>query len=145
MAEICVRVHDKVNDDFYLNTRCTKRFDVIEVLPDGSNWGNDPLSLPFYRIVKLPNISVVEASALLAAEVDIDPLSPSRTLQRRAFRLDLANITIPQAVRNFVADDSRAQPTITFNIGVTAFRALKVSKASIADPAVIGSPSNVIG
>jgi hypothetical protein len=138
MCEVLVRVRDKVNEDFYRDTKCTKRGDVIVVAPDGWPWGNDELTLPFWRIVKLPNISVSEASTLLAPEVDTDPANPSKTLQRRAFKLDLSNVNLPQAVIDFLKDGTRSSPSITLNVGVAGFRALKVQKQPVADPAVIG-------
>jgi len=138
MAEVVLRVQDKVNDDFYLNTKCTKRGDIIAVLPDGSDWGSDVRTLPFYRIIKLPNVSVVEASAMLATELDSDGNNPSRTLQRRKFRLDIETAGLPAAFLTFLADNTRAAPAFTISLSVAQFRARKLVKAVIIDPAVIG-------
>lgn len=139
MAEILLRVHDKVNDDLYLDCKCTKRGDVIVVSPDGWNWGTEERSLPFYRIVKMPGVSVAAAQAFLGRELDTDPTNPSRTLQRRAFRFNIEHASLPTAFASYLADDTRASATFT----LAAFKdhhlaAVKSGKSRIADPGVIG-------
>lgn len=143
MAELLIRIRDKVNKDFYFNARCTKRGDVILVKPDGWMWGVMELSHPDARIVKLPNIPLAEARAFLGREPDTDPFNPSRTLQPRAFKLDLDNL--PSAAKVFIADDERRNPAVTLSITVTQLRALKLAKPRIQDPAVIGEPAGVLG
>jgi hypothetical protein len=141
MAELLVRVTDKVNpDDFYLNTKCTKRGDVIVVQPDGWAWGAMELSAPFWRIIKHSDLTVTEARALLAPELDTDPQHPSRTLQRRKFWLNLFKDAFPVALKNWLADDTRAVPMLDLTpvFSLTNFRGLKEEKPPIDDPNVIG-------
>jgi hypothetical protein len=143
MAELLVRIADKVNSDFYMNTKCTKRGDVIVASPDGWPWGKEELSLPFYRIFKIPALPLAEAQALCAPELDTDPAHPSRTLQRRAFRLDIDNVIIPAALKAFLLDNTRANPTFTVNLTLAQIRSLKIVKPVIADPAIIGASPNI--
>lgn len=159
MAELLIRVTDKINSDFYLNTKCTKRGDVIVARPDGWNWGKDELSLPFWRIVKIPAMDLATAESFLAPEVDADPKQPSKTLQRRVVKFDLDNVNLPDAFKQCIADDKRAVPFLVLkelpqNVSdpqkeaafpASDFAANKVVKQPISDPAVIGSDAAVIG
>lgn len=56
MAEILLRVVDKTNDDKQLDAQCSKRGDVIVVMPDGWAWGREELKSDVWRIVKLPGV-----------------------------------------------------------------------------------------
>lgn len=140
MAELLIRVTDKVNPEFYKNTKCTKRGDVIVVHENGWPWGRDELTAPFWRIVKHDELSVSEASAFLAPQFDTDPQHPSRTLLRRAFKLNLDAAGLPAAVRTFLADNERAVPIldITPFVTIDQIRALKIMKSPVEDPNVIG-------
>lgn len=135
MAELLVRVVDKVNDDPYLDVQCTKRGDVIVVQPDGWVWGAEELKNPDWRIVQAPNISVSAATAFLGPELDTDPQRPSRVLQRRAFKLDLS--LLPAKWTAWLADDSRTQAKRLFSGTGAQVLALKVAKPALADPNVI--------
>ncbi len=99
-----------------------KQGDVIEVKPDGWGWGQCELGIsvpgnphgnhPFFRVIKLPNVTVAQASNMLAPEVDVDPQNPSPYLQYRARFLDRTKIP-NGAFKTHVLDDLRAQQTIT--------------------------------
>lgn len=89
MAELLVRVVDKVGADIYQDAQLTKRGDVIAVCEDGAPWGTEDLANPEWRIVRVPGVAAERFMGLLTPELPIDPEQPSRTLQRRAFRLDL--------------------------------------------------------
>lgn len=129
MAELLVRVVDKVNEDFYLNCQCTKRGDVIVAVPDGWLWGKEELRDPQYRIIVMPGLSLGDAQSMTAPEFDKDPNTPSKTLKRRAFRLDLDALATTKAIADYLADASRTQPSIklvelvkdegTFDVPVT--------------------------
>lgn len=134
MAELLVRVVDKINDDPYLNAQCTKRGDVIVVMPDGWGWGKQELTNPEWRIVKLPGVSVSEASTFLGPEFDTDPLNPSRMLQRRAFRLDVDALPDPKGQ---MADHKRKNPLHKVNLTGGQLIALKHKKPALADPNVL--------
>lgn len=134
MAELLIRVKDKINAvDYYKNFQCTKRGDVIVACPDGWNWGNDELSDPQYRIVKIPSLPLIDAQALTTPEQETDPVRPSRTLQRRGFKLNLDDPSLPQAFQDFIKDDSRKQQTINLSLTKQQVLAIKVKKAAIAD------------
>lgn len=132
MAELLVRKINKVNSDFYLNTKCFKAGDVISIQPDGGPWGNDDLNDTVnHTIIKLPKVSVSEASYLMTPEIDVDPKNPSKTLQRRAFHLDLTKPIF-------------AGPSAAFaNLTVSQLTPLSVQKVAVADPAVFGESANI--
>lgn len=137
MAEILIRVRDKVNTDPYLDSHCLKRGDVVSVVPDGWAWGPEELTAPYWRIVKLPRVSVNAVESLLAPEVDIDPQNPSPVLRKRAFKWNLDSGTWSTPVRNWINDDSRATPFRTVNISEAQFLALKVAKTPLPNPVVL--------
>lgn len=100
--------------------------DVIDVHPDGWAWGacelgqvvpgNPNGNHPFWRIIKLPNVTVAQASNLLAPEKDADPLNPSPFLQYRGFFFDKSKIPVQQiALLQNLADDLRTNGFITLN------------------------------
>jgi CxxC motif-containing protein len=91
MSELLVRVKDRTHKDFYIDCGLTKRGDVIAVCPDGWNWGTEEISNPDWRIIKT-DLTEDEASVFLSPERDKDPTQPSRTLQFRAFKIDLDSL-----------------------------------------------------
>lgn len=137
MASLLVVVHDKINPDFYKDCQCYKRGDVVDVHPDDWVYGRLELTDPLFRIFIIPALSESEASAYLFWEVPTDPQNPSRTLQRRGFCLDLDSPIIPAAVRAYIDDDTRAQPTFTVTLNQAQLRNLKKLRPPIADPNVI--------
>ena len=147
MAEMLVRVVDKINGDFYLNCQCTKRADVIVVQADNWNWGRMELTDPHYRIVRILGYPLTAAQTYTVPEMPTDPNNPSKTLQKRQYYLDLAHTIWPANFAAWLADDSRSQPIlqVVFANVIQTMGVLKVTKPPIQDPAVFGSPSNVIG
>jgi len=155
MPEILLRVVDKINSDFYLNCGCTKRGDVIVAQPDGWTWGVEELKNPDWRIVKLTiadptqnAILMADLSAFLSSEPAVDPLNPSKTLQRRGFFLDLANIAIPAGLQTYLNDATRAAPAFSVVATPTQLTnlvaAIKLQRLPIADPAILGAVSPAI-
>lgn len=136
MSEFLVRIRDKTNPDPYLNVKCTKRFDVIVVSPDGWPWGSEELRHPDWRIVALPKVTVLQAQNFLSPEVDVDPTKPSRMLQRRGFYFDLASLTLPPALLAWVADDTRAQPIRSANYTAAQIATYKMARPPVPDPNV---------
>jgi hypothetical protein len=126
MSELLVRIVDKINPDFYLNTKCTKRGDVIVVRPDGWAWGSEELTNPQWTILRLPNVPLTEAEALLGPEKNADPSHPSHTLQRRTSHLDLDHL-----------------PANLDTLPLQTFQALKLRKQPVVDPAVFGEAHNI--
>lgn len=132
MAEFLVRVVDKVNSDIYLDSKCLKAGDVVVVCPDGWLWSSEELTNPDWRIVAIPSVTVIQAQAFLAPELDTDPTRPSRLLRRRAFRIDLT--LLPAAWQAWIADASRTQSIKTFSGSVAQVLALKAAKVRLVDP-----------
>ena len=137
MAEFLIRVQDKLNlDSPFSDVKCLKRGDVVCVCPDGWRWSDRERTLPFWRIVKVPDMMISEAEAFLTPEPG-DPVT-NKMLQRRAFRFDLSLLDPA-----FVADDSRKAPFVVTD--ALNARDAKVLKPAISDPAVIGGDSRMIG
>lgn len=135
MAEFLVRVHNKVNpDSVYADVKCLKRGDVVTVCPDGWPWSASELTNAFWRIVKVPAMTMSEAQAFLAGEPG-DPIT-NKMLQRRQFKLDVDSATLTTAVRDWIADDTRAVPYL--EVALLTSRSLKTLKPPILDPNVIG-------
>jgi hypothetical protein len=138
MAEFLVRVTDKVNSDFYRNTKCTKRGDVIVVQADGWEWGLKERTLPEYRIVKVVGMPLSEAQQWVEPEGDFTQPGASKTLQRRRHKLNLdALLAIaPAPVVAYVNDDTRAAASLTLTDYVTlnTVRGAKAQKSPIVDP-----------
>ncbi len=138
MAELLVRVKDKVNADFYLDCQCMKRGDVVHVGEDGHPWSKEEQTNPIWRILKVPDMDMATARTYLTPEVNTDPKSPSKTLQKRMFKIDLDDPAISSDSKTFVSDDKRTQPALLIQDSA-AFATLKEVKPAIEDPAVFGA------
>lgn len=142
MAELLVRVHDKVGADLYRDCQCTKRGDVIVVCPDGHVWGEQEKRQPFWRILRFPRVAVSQASTWLSEEPDIDPRQPSRTRRRRLFRINLD--ALPVSIQPYLADDRRSAPSAALQLRLADLEAVIERKAPILDPAILGEPRHVL-
>lgn len=135
MAEFLIRVKDKVNPDSpYLDVRCLKRGDVVDVCPDGWPWSQKELTEPFWRIVAVSGMTLDEAKTFL--EPEPGDINLNRMLRRRAFFVDVDNTSLPKAIKTWIADDTRATPILS--ITLTRIRDLKTAKTPLTDPNVIG-------
>ncbi len=88
MSELLLRVVDRVQDDPYLDARCTKRGDVIVICHDGHQWSARELASPEWVVVRVPDATPVDLCGFLAPEPEIDPHNPSMVIQRRVMYLD---------------------------------------------------------
>lgn len=88
MAELLVRVIDKINADETLNLQCLKRGDVVSICEDGHTWGTVELANPDWRIVTIPGVAVEDLEGLLMPEIDVDSKAPTPK-RRRMFNLNL--------------------------------------------------------
>ena len=129
MAELLVRVIDKVNkDDPYLDAKCLKRGDVVCVMSDGHAWSPAELKSPHWRVLHLPSLSVEKAEAFLGPEIDEDPKNPSKVLRRRAL--------LPADVKQATQDGAKVESKIAVPLTEVAALALKVAKPRLEDPNV---------
>lgn len=141
-----MRVVDKVNkDSIYLDCQCTKRGDVIVACEDGHVWGKDELANPDWRIFQIPALPLSQALAFCSPELPVDPLNPSKTLQKRAFKFNLDDPSFALQFSTVLADSSRTTTKAQVALSDAAVAALKVAKPPIPDPAVIGKSPTVIG
>lgn len=133
MCEMLVRVVDKINDDPYLDAKCTKRGDVITIQPDGWVWSRAELNNPDWRIIKVPGVSVAQAQEFLEPEADTDPANPSAVLQRRAHKIDLDALPDPKGQ---MVDAKRKNPLHRVNLNRDGLLAFKRTKPKLTDPNV---------
>lgn len=104
-----------------IDTKMPQQGDVIVAQADGWAWGvcelggvvqgNPNLNHPFWRVFKLPGITLSQISTLLGAEVDVDPTKPSPYLQYRAFFIDITKIPAG-ALLTYYKDNTRGAPFI---------------------------------
>ena len=126
MCEILLCVKDRGTSGVLLiDSHAPKQGDVVCVSPDGFQWGAAELGQvidgnpngnhPFFRVIKLPNVTILQASNLLFREVDVDPQNPSPYLQHRARYLDRTKINpaTQAALKSYWDDDARAAGFIT--------------------------------
>lgn len=124
-----------------IDSHAPKQGDVIDVHPDGWTWGlcelgnavqgNPNGNHNFFRIVKLPNVTVSQAGTMLSPEVDVDPLNPSPYLQYRAFFLDKTKI--PGGVlQTYWNDDTRSVPFISMPYTAAQLNTIVTQRPAIA-------------
>ena len=123
MCELLVCVKDRgISGNLAVDSHAPQQGDVVSVHEDGWAWGLCELGVamdgnpngnhPFFRVFKLPNVTVSQASVMLAPEVNTDPLNPSPYLQYRAKFFDKTKIPAG-ALATYWNDDTRSQPAIT--------------------------------
>jgi hypothetical protein len=137
MARIVVRNRDKVNeDDPYLDAMCMKRGMVVDILPDGQSLGSKGDVYDGWTVIDVPGASVADLSAFLASEPGDRILN--RTLQRRAFKLDLDGLFGVAAARSMTVM-AGAEHTASSSTTITLERALelKVAVAPLSDPNIL--------
>src|SRR5512140_1787643 len=99
MAEILIRIVDKtIPADSYRDQRFFKAGDVIHVAEDGWPWGNEELTNPDWRIVKLPGVSVDLLTDMLESQKvtqnDQNGKSWTYIVRRRNKAFDLSHPTV---------------------------------------------------
>ncbi len=135
MCELLLRVSDKINTDPVLDSKCTKRGDVIVVMPDGWGWGTEELRNPDWRILQLPNVTVEQAASFLSPEPEDNPQAPSLVRQRRLFKIDLD--ALPPVWAAWVTDGTRAEPMRSAPFTAAQILGYRRRKAPLANPVVI--------
>jgi hypothetical protein len=93
MCEFLVRTVDKVNDtSAALDAECLKAGDVVVVCPDGWPWSKQEQEASFWRIIKVPGMSVEEGEQFLGRETGF--------AKRRATKIDLAQVATDTAEKS---------------------------------------------
>lgn len=130
MPELLLRVIDKINsDDPHLDARMTKRGDVIVVCPDGHDWGKDELSAPYWRIISVAAMPMLEAQEFLAQESGDQRLN--RMLQKRIMKFDIDNL--PPPIKNAIDAPRTGHIIVSAALVATA----KKVRAARPDPNVL--------
>lgn len=135
MAEFLVRVVDKpTHPDPYVDIKRSKRGDVIAACPDGWVWSQQEQTNPDWRIIKVPGLADSIAQQLLSNESGDERLN--KMLRRRKYKLDVDYASLPQEGKNYLRDDTRAQPSTTISKALA--QTLVTLKEPVQDPVVIG-------
>lgn len=141
MCEAIVCIRDEApTGNLVWDSKRPKQGDVIEVREDGFDWGDavngitkqgDPNgNHPQWRWLKLPNISVAQASIMLGQEVETNPQKPSPYLQYRGFFLDKSKIPTG-AFKTYWNDNTRAQAFITLPHNAAQLEALRTPRTPV--------------
>lgn len=117
------------------------RGDVIVACPDGWAWSHAERTHPGWLVVKVPGMTLAEATALTSPEPAAGPKQrgpATRYRHRTLFRLDADAL--------FGAYPGRRAAEVV-SVPLAAARAAAVRKPPVLDPAVLGSqkPSYVLG
>lgn len=137
-CDVLVRVRDKPKTgNPRIDTKRTMRGDVIMVRQRGMPYSTVELTHPDWRIFSFENIEADEAQMLLSSEPPGDPLNPSLTWQVRLYRLDIDNLTLPKALRDFISDDTRQVPIFAVKLTAAQIRSLFLRKQPVVDPMVL--------
>jgi hypothetical protein len=140
MCEIAVMAEDVASDDPVDDTKLFKLGDVIDILPDGADWGDQAIANPRFRMIRLTGVSVSEASVLVAAEMSTNPGASARMLRQRMSGLDLTNPDLAAAMK----DVGRSTKVIV--LPPNAARALlngRKVKSVIPDPDQLGDVHSI--
>lgn len=140
MCEVLVCVHDRgTSGVLAIDSHAPQQGDVVEVQADGWPWGACELGFTypgnpngnhnFFRILKLPNVTINQASTMLSPEVDVDPQNPSPYLQYRAFFLDKTKIS--GALLAHWNDDLRSLPFITLPFTAAQFATIRTQRTPV--------------
>jgi hypothetical protein len=141
MCEMIISVSDKTSPDPHIDTKLSKRGVVIDCFEDGHSYGIMELSHPMFRILQMPGQPLSYAQDFMGCELPSSPDANVNHLFARQFKIDIDSASLPEDVRMFIADDSRASPTMI--IDPTLISSLKTKRDNPYQS--IGSPLNTIG
>lgn len=88
----------------------------------------------FWRILKLPNVTQLQASFLISPELADDPFSQgSRVLQYRAFYIDRKKLSLGThaALIAHYEDDARTEQTLTLSFSLADLRAVTSQRTPV--------------
>ena len=139
MAELIFFIKDRpLSGDPIRDAGIYRCGDVVIAKDDESPWGKMELTMPHWRIIRLPNVPLALASILEAPEPVTDPRAPNRTLHQRWHRLLFEVLFVGDEHKQFLEDDTRQIPILTLeHVDVDLFRRCFEKKTSVPDPSVV--------
>jgi len=132
MSEILVTVFNAFNPDAKKNTKLIKYGDVVIAKPDGFIYGFEERTLPMFRIIRAPNISVGFAETFYAEEFPVDENDQRETLWSRNFYMDIS--AMKGQLKKYMDDDTRADEFFETQFSEAQIAALKLQKPFVPDP-----------
>lgn len=136
MSELLVRAASKTLPRLEDDAKQGKRGDVVHIAEDGHVWGELERTLPQFRILTLPGVTVDHFAMLLSEEAALSQ-APDLYLQARGFYLNLDSPAIAIDLATYIADDKRTEPMFTVR-GPAAIEALVTQRTRLKNPNVIG-------
>jgi hypothetical protein len=115
MAELLLRQRDRSELPVEQRALTFRRGDVIVACPNNWAWTQEELTNPDWRILALPSVGLSAINQFLQPELTATVESPD-LLQKRLNYLDVDAASLPQALKNWWRDDTRASPKYTINL-----------------------------
>lgn len=145
MMQLLVRVVSKVDPkDPVKDAQLTKAGDVIVYKQDGEEWGIQELKNPDWRIIQVPGMTEEEAIALTSPELPPNLDREYPLLQRRAMKLDLAQLDALAAGKILATKDpKKIDPKRAEHVAVAILTKRNVMDAATLKPAL--KEKSVIG
>jgi hypothetical protein len=143
MMEICVWITDQETGGNPEHDACRHvAGDVIEVLPDGSNWGNEVYKHPGWRIIRVPGLPENIADSLRERQKP-HAGQPSGLLQVRGIHLDIEQLDILEG--GSVLTNLHGRKEIHCAIRLDNLRSCIRVKKPINNPRIVGPRLGVVG
>lgn len=141
--EICIWITDQETNGNPDHDACRHvAGDVIEVLPDGSNWGSDVYKRADWRILRVPGLPMNIADSLRQSQKP-HAGNPSGLLAKRGVYLDIEQLDIFEGGSVLSAHTGRA--AIHSIIRLDSLRSCIRVKKPTPNPRIIGPRMGVIG
>jgi len=136
--EALVRITTRDTGDAAKDYHRFTRGDVVCVQEDGWGWGTRELGADahdFWRVVKVPSVTLAEAQAWVAGDTTNLAINPWR--RKRLNYLDLD--ALPNKIlSDFLGDDARVNGTLVTGSDVAKWKNILTAKGPGSDPTVIG-------
>ena len=147
MCELLIRVVDKPSHpNPHTEASQLKRGCVVDVFPDNHSYGLQELQNPHWRILKLPKVPVAFGRGFMGPGLSDSPSRLGEPTLGRAFKLDIDDPRIPTEIREYLEDDSRAQPMHSIDLAKFPLDLISSLKVRLSAPALdIGDSPNVMG
>jgi hypothetical protein len=103
MAELLVKAIDVTHKNSVKDKAgCYKRGDVVVVMPDAHEWGNEE-RLPKFMMIKIPDLSVKDARKYIKSEIDDTDPENKIIITRRLFGVMIDDT--PPAIKDSLNND----------------------------------------
>jgi hypothetical protein len=137
MCELLVRVIDKIGTTKDDDALLTKRGDVIDLRPDGWNWGTGELLNPDWRILRVPGVPVDQATSIVASDPPDAPEENATVKRPNAYRMNLESPVLQPIRDGWLEDATRKVPIREMHLNLNQLLALMVRKPPLLKDEVL--------